>query len=213
MLSLNIYNFGVPLYCVLFNILKVNSNISLLIYCRAVRIFKVFAYFEEYWKIMSKFAGERLSTFINTEERKRLRELKKLREKKLVLQLFLNVFIPLFILSLLSFIFPWIYTLIPVYESITCWAYFAEGPFNFVNQNCAMYIINNLSFILLSWSEIFGFGLLYWLIRDIRNELNMKREVQAILIFWTFFSLLYFILNLVNESLYIKHYSSTTNTD
>lgn len=76
-----------------------------------------------------------------------------------------------------------------------------------------MYIINNLSFILLSWGEIFGFGMLYWLIRDIRNELNMKREVQVILIFWTFFSLLYFILNLINESLYIKHYSSATSTD
>lgn len=85
MLFINIHNLSVPLYRILFNILKVNNNNSFLINLRAVRIFKVFAYFEEYWKIMSKFAGERLSTFINTEERKRLRELKKLREKKLVL--------------------------------------------------------------------------------------------------------------------------------
>lgn len=67
-----------------------------------------------------------------------------------------------------------------------------------------MYILNNMSFIFLSWAEIFGFAMLYWLIRDIRNELNMKREVQVVLITWTFFSMLYFILNLVNESLYIQ---------
>lgn len=34
---------------------------------------------------MTRYVGERLSTFVNAEERKRLRELRKLRERKLVL--------------------------------------------------------------------------------------------------------------------------------
>lgn len=42
---------------------------------------------------------------------------------------------------------------------------------------CGMQLTNALMFIILNWIEIIGFALLFWFIRKIKNELNVKREV------------------------------------
>ena len=57
-----------------------------------------------------------------------------------------------------------------------------------------MKVINEVMYVFLNWAEIIGFALLFWLVRNIKNELNVKREVQAVLLFWGFFSLIYFVL-------------------
>ena len=54
---------------------------------------------------------------------------------------------------------------------------------------------NSIIFVFLNWLEILGFALLFWMVRNIKNELNVKRELETILIFWTFFSILYFSMN------------------
>jgi hypothetical protein len=51
-------------------------------------------------------------------------------------------------------------------------------------------------FILVNWIEIIGFAVLFWLIRNIKNELNVKREIQLALIFFSLFSIIYFIVQL-----------------
>jgi hypothetical protein len=55
-------------------------------------------------------------------------------------------------------------------------------------------LTNSIIFVLLNWGEVIGFALLFWLVRNIKNELNVKTEVQAVLLFWTVFSIIYFSL-------------------
>ena len=138
---------------------------------------------------------------MNKEETIRLEKSRHWRENNLLSFLFLNLILPLFLLTLVSFLVPQIYTIVPVYESETCWEYFTERSIlNKSDDNeeipCGLKITNSIVFIILNWLEVFGFALLFWLVRNIKNELNVKSEVQSILIFWGIFSLIYFLLNL-----------------
>lgn len=42
---------------------------------------------------------------------------------------------------------------------------------------CGMKLTNEIMFVVLNWAEIIGFAFLFWIIRNIKNELNVKREV------------------------------------
>ena len=57
-----------------------------------------------------------------------------------------------------------------------------------------MKLTNAILFVVLNWAEIIGFALLFWFVRNIKNELNVKREVQAVLLSWGIFSVIYFFL-------------------
>ena len=57
-----------------------------------------------------------------------------------------------------------------------------------------MKLTNAIIFVVLDWAEIVGFALLFWFVRNIKNELNVKREVQAVLLSWGIFSVIYFFL-------------------
>jgi hypothetical protein len=57
-----------------------------------------------------------------------------------------------------------------------------------------MKLTNAIIFVVLNWAEIVGFALLFWFVRNIKNELNVKREVQAVLLSWGIFSVIYFFL-------------------
>lgn len=59
-----------------------------------------------------------------------------------------------------------------------------------------MQFANSIVFIIFNWVEIGGFAIAFWLIRNIKNELNIKVEVQTILICWTLFSTFYFSSNI-----------------
>lgn len=59
---------------------------------------------------------------------------------------------------------------------------------------CGMKLTNAIIYVTLNWVEIVGFAYLFWLVRNIKNELNVKREVQAVLLFWSVFSVIYFSL-------------------
>jgi len=66
---------------------------------------------------------------------------------------------------------------------------------------CGMKLTNALMFIILNWIEIIGFALLFWLIRKIKNELNVKREIQIVLLLWSVFSIIYFSMQIASEKL------------
>ena len=61
---------------------------------------------------------------------------------------------------------------------------------------CGMKLTNSIMFVVLNWGEIVGFAMLFWSVRNIKNELNVKREVQAVLLSWGIFSVFYFILQI-----------------
>lgn len=109
-----------------------------------------------------------------------------------------NLILPLLIITFFSFLSPYIYMVIPVYDTQTCWNYFnaQESVGNIPHTPCWMQVFNSFAFIVLNWLEIVGYAYAFWLVRNIRNELNIKREIQAILFFWTAFSITYFLLNL-----------------
>jgi hypothetical protein len=173
---------------------------------RGLRIYKVLSYYEDYWVLMKNLGEEaenRVSAFMNREEAIRLEKIKKWRENSLIAFLMLNIILPLFVLSLIAFIIPYVYVIVPVYESDTCWDYFSNQALlnNFSGIPCSMKVANSILFIVINWAEIFGFCLLYWIIRNIKNELNIKAEVQTMLICWMFFSLIYFSTFLRLQSL------------
>ncbi len=140
----------------------------------------------------------RMSNYLTKEENIMLSKSKKWRENSLIAFIIFNLLVPLFILSMISFTTPYIYTIIPVYETQTCWNYFyqQEMIMNISKTPCEMQIANSIIFVLFNWIEIGGFALAFWIIRNIKNELNIKLELQTILICWTTFSVFYFSANI-----------------
>lgn len=61
---------------------------------------------------------------------------------------------------------------------------------------CLLKLVNSLIFVILNWGEVIGFAGLFWMVRNIKNELNVKREVQVVLILWGIFSVIYFSFQL-----------------
>lgn len=101
------------------------------------------------------------------------------------------------VISLLAFTIPYVYTIVPVYQSDTCWNQFTEpGSFHITIDSvpCPLKLVNSLIFVILNWGEVVGFAGLFWMVRNIKNELNVKREVQVVLILWGVFSIIYFSL-------------------
>ena len=145
---------------------------------------------------------QRVSTMINSEESRRLDKAKLWRENHLVWFMLAYFMLPLLALSLLAFSIPYVYTIVPVYQSETCWNSFITEPTSNHLQltidyiPCGMKLTNSIMFVVLNWSEVGGFALLFWLVRNIKNELNVKREVQVVLLCWGLFSVIYFSLQI-----------------
>ena len=93
--------------------------------------------------------------------------------------LLINIACPLIVLSLMSFIIPYLYTIVPVYESQSCWDYFSNTALIIDLQTipCGMKLTNSILFVIINWAEIVAFALLFWYVRNIKNELNVKLEV------------------------------------
>lgn len=96
-----------------------------------MRIYKVLSYYEDLWTLMKHYGDDienphnnRASNFMSKEEAKRLEKAKKWTEKRLLKVMLIYITLPLFVLSLLAYWLPYIYTIVPVYESETCWMTF-----------------------------------------------------------------------------------------
>jgi hypothetical protein len=147
--------------------------------------------------------SNRVSNFMSIEESKRLEKAKRWREQHLLYILLFYVSLPLIAFSILAFMIPYIYMFVPVDQSESCWNAFLIHPtlakvggvgMTLDSIPCALKLTNSIIFVLLNWGEVIGFALLFWLVRNIKNELNVKTEVQAVLLFWTVFSIIYFSL-------------------
>lgn len=150
--------------------------------CRGLRIYKVLSYYEDYWVLMKHYGEEsdmRVSHFMSKEEAIRLEKSRQWRENNLLMFLLINIACPLLVLSLMSFIIPYLYTIVPVYESQSCWDYFSTSALiiDLRTIPCGMKFTNSIMFIIINWAEIVGFALLFWFVRNIKNELNVKLEV------------------------------------
>jgi len=144
----------------------------------------------------------RTSNLISHEERKNFEKAVKWREPHLLKVIFLFIALPLLAFSILAFLVPYVFTVVPVLESQSCWSYFTiKSSMHMDSIPCGMKLTNALMFIILNWIEIIGFALLFWLIRNIKNELNVKREIQIVLLFWSVFSIIYFSMQIASEKL------------
>lgn len=166
-----------------------------------MRIYKVLSYYEGYWLRLKNYEENeevRTSNYLTKEENMMLSKSKKWRENQLISFMIFNLMVPLFLLSSISFISPYIYTIIPVYDTQTCWSYFTEQEYilNLPKTSCGMQEVNAIIFVLFNWFEIAGFSIAFWVIRNIKNELNIKVELYFVLVFWTVFSIFYFAMNL-----------------
>lgn len=96
-----------------------------------------------------------------------------------------------------------------------CWNHFLGDNFK-QELPCSMKTINEFSFVIVNYLELLGFLIIWWLIRNIRNDLNIKMEVTVAIIFWALFSMIYFILSIVlkltdtNKTIDSKEYKNNS---
>ena len=57
--------------------------------------------------------------------------------------------------------------------------------------------INTYCFLFYNWFFIGALVFLYWKIRNIRNELNMKKEIFFIMLAWSVFSIVFYLINFI----------------
>ena len=100
---------------------------------------------------------------------------------------------PLVTLSIASYFINQIFPVVPALSYLSCYKHFDFKK----NEGCGLKFTNQIMFVVLNWFEIAGLSVLFWIIRNIQNELNIKKEVQSVLIFWSTFSVLYFIFQLI----------------
>ena len=131
-------------------------------------------------------------------DQKKISKSKRLRENRVIVHFFFNIFVPMTVFSLLGIFSPYVYTLMPVYQSGSCWTHFFQQGLVPPNENhCLLLHINIYVFIVVNWVFLSSLVLIYWKIRNIRNELNIKKEILFVMFAWGFFSLLYYSLNVL----------------
>ena len=65
--------------------------------------------------------------------------------------------------------------------------------------------INTYCFILFNWICLGALVFLYWKLRNIRNELNMKTEILFVMLAWGLFSVLFYLLNFILQEYLEDH--------
>jgi hypothetical protein len=85
----------------------------------------------------------------------------------------LFILAPLLVLSLSSYFIVEIFPVVPALSYLSCYRHFDYD----VNSGCPMKFTNQIMFVILNWLEIAGLSFLFWKIRNIQNELNIKKEV------------------------------------
>lgn len=132
MLSFNCLHSGFSLFVLFLNTTKVLLQLKLIHpFClfRALRIYKVLSYYEGYWLLMKHYGEDseiRMSNYLTKEENAMLSKSKQWRENSLIAFMIFNLIIPLLLLCFISFLSPYVYTIIPVYDTETCWQYFTQ---------------------------------------------------------------------------------------
>ncbi|CDW85713.1 UNKNOWN [Stylonychia lemnae] len=129
-----------------------------------------------------------------------IRVLKQLKEKNLIAWVMLIFILPNFILGIIAIFVPYVYVAIPIYETQQCMKYYGDSFFTDllkINLSstgyCAISVLNICTFIIVNWLQTLVLILLFYRLRNIKDELNIKQEIRIIIIIWISFSLAYFI--------------------
>ena len=85
----------------------------------------------------------------------------------------LFIIVPLLALTIISYFSINIFLIVPALSYLTCYKMNDIGE----DMSCGSKFTNQIMFIIINWAEIIGLAILYWFIRNIKNELNIKREV------------------------------------
>ena len=96
--------------------------------------------------------------------------------------------LPNIALGILALISPYIYMLVPVYETVQCYEYY-----NLDNTMCYIIESNLCIFFIVNWAQTLVLVLLLYKIRNVKDELNLKKELSIIIALWLIFSLSYFL--------------------
>lgn len=99
---------------------------------------------------------------------------------------------PSLTIGIVAMFVPYLYTLIPVYETEECRNFYISNKISKVNDFSCLLLINICSFIAINWSQVLILTILCYKIINIKDELNIKKELVLIIIIWITFSVLYF---------------------
>ncbi len=78
--------------------------------------------------------------------------------------------------------------LVPIYETKQCFNYY-----NLREPSDCFIIVTNISiFFIVNWAQTLTLVMLMWKIRNVKDELNLKKELYLVIGIWLVFSLLYF---------------------
>lgn len=96
--------------------------------------------------------------------------------------------IPNLVLGILALVSPYLYMLVPVYETQQCFAYYELNE-----DKCFIIETNQCMFFFVNWLQTLILVLLLFKIRNVKDELNLKNELSIIIAIWLSFSLSYFL--------------------
>jgi hypothetical protein len=102
-------------------------------------------------------------------------------------------------MGLFSFFFPYLYAVVPVYETNQCEFYFTNPSnqaflFPLLKPNSDVFKVNIYSYLLFNWLELLLLVLLCFKIRHVKDELSIIKELLWIASFWILSSFSYFLL-------------------
>lgn len=126
------------------------------------------------------------------------------------MKLFLYLILPLSMFGVLAAIYPLAYVLLPVHDTNVCWNVFDDrqklSPTNF----CTLHTINDSSTIIINWFELFVLIYMVFLIRNIKEELNIKDELMIIASLYFFLSIL-LAIGYIGSNIYVTYNSYNLN--
>jgi hypothetical protein len=113
-------------------------------------------------------------------------KLSDLKESEILKKTIKYFILPNLTLGIIAMFVPYAYMLIPVYETDQCYHYYTSAM-NYMGFPCFIQIVNLCTFVTVNWVQTFILILLYYLIRNIKDELNIKLELKIIIILWAAF--------------------------
>lgn len=94
---------------------------------------------------------------------------------------------PNLILGLLAIVSKYVYMVVPIYETKQCYLYY-----DLDESFCYIIEVNMAIFFIMNWLQTLILVILLFQIRNVKDELNLKKELTIIILIWLLFSLSYF---------------------
>jgi hypothetical protein len=158
----------------------------------------------------SMAAGFQTEAPMHQKDLEYIKRMTELREERLIRRAFLFFILPSIVLGILGCFFPAFYVILPVHETDTCLCSF----YNTTSQRPHIHLKENdfgdyklasiTSFLVFNWLFLVVLLRKIYRIRHIHDETLIKRECAVIVGVWTVFSVVQYILFLINQSILCK---------